>query len=396
MERSYIFDNNTDTKISNDSNIINNYNNLKNINHEPYTKTISETFFSDNIHLFDYHNGYLLTVSFGNVDHFNSQFLKIFNIDTGNLFYSEKLDPSPCTVVTFNKHNNEAVEFAIGYKSGKIKKLICYFNFNKLFIDTTIYNEKKKIHSICFFKIHILIYSIGNGNLIIIDTNENVKQTNWSILNDNEKGVIKNLKKGNEYFILGMIKSQMYSFKEDTKSHKFCQEVNGEVIDYHIDYTNNLYFIEYIMKKKIKKKEKKIKSYPSFNFYRSMFGYSINELEKYKKMSFYDNDIFKCLLKKENQFALSFNSFLFEIEDKNNFDAFSFIQNILCKILKNVNIFVGRNKQPKKLFNGIDECLEIFCLKTPNLLIPNILKMKLLLVFKDNFKIIEFYYPILE
>ncbi|CEF62023.1 WD40-repeat-containing domain-containing protein [Strongyloides ratti] len=360
-------------------------------NHKPIFFKNFEHNFEGSIKFYDVYNEYILIVGIRSSSDNDNQYIELIETNNGIKCFSIKLRSCNCSSLSFNKYQNDCIEFCIGFEDGWLQRSICSQNLSKFNIISEYYSEFGKIHSICYLSEEKFAFSVGKGGVFVCNINNISMTRNWARLHDSKRNIISNLQRFSDTKILGIMNGKIYVFEKDKVSYVLYNVVDTTIINYTVYLPSRILIIFY-------NKE-------------DVYGNKLNvsqfyELCKIEKL-FNDNNENQTKINSNIvavkrspsyicRFPTSFKPTLFITKELENYIIYLFIPNIKNKLLKAIRIDNEANCLAEELVENLNDFITILCIGKPQLFIKNILRMQIVVIFKKKLTVLNFYYPINE
>uniref|UniRef100_A0A0N5BCC5 RING-type domain-containing protein n=1 Tax=Strongyloides papillosus TaxID=174720 RepID=A0A0N5BCC5_STREA len=338
--------------------------------------------FSVSIELFDTYNEYVLVVGFTSKPDKNTQFIEMVESSSGIKCFSEELGPNVCTSLAFNKYRDDAVEFCIGFEDGFIKRGVCSVNLLKFFIVNEYSSDFGKIYSMCYIGKDQFAFSVGEGAVFVCNINNLSETKDWVRLYRSDRSTITNLQKLSDTAVLGIMNNKIYVFERDKMSYVLYSVDNKNITNYTLNSQNNMIIVFCSSEDSIEETTSESQSY-------------ILRISNKSKIEGYQNFFITNVIHTETyQFPLQFKTSFFVSSDLDQKLIYLFVPNLKSRVLEAIQLGGKRDCLSKEPFENLDECIGVYCLGRPQLFLTDILRMKVVLIFKKKFYALNFYYPI--
>uniref|UniRef100_A0A0N5BY53 RING-type domain-containing protein n=2 Tax=Strongyloides papillosus TaxID=174720 RepID=A0A0N5BY53_STREA len=188
--------------------------------------------YKKSVEIIDVHNGYILIAG----QHPSEQsFMTIYK---GNdLIYNGCFGSVPPSAATFNKFSEDAVEFCVGFENGALQDVVLSLNNGVCRdpIENVLFNEDKRIDSMCFLYKNKVVYSTRGCKIFSLSTDKNRIKEDWLGNVNININAITNLNLVNDHVLLGIMDGKIYVFEKNKIPYVFYSEENKKVINFTYD-----------------------------------------------------------------------------------------------------------------------------------------------------------------
>uniref|UniRef100_A0A0N5BY51 RING-type domain-containing protein n=1 Tax=Strongyloides papillosus TaxID=174720 RepID=A0A0N5BY51_STREA len=357
------------------------------------------------IKFFDVHDGYILISAFycsgvGNIDHdgdtcLHKYFIQIFK--GTNILYSEDSGSVPVTAVAFNKFREDAIEFCVGFKDGCLMTEVLSPPYENLRIQNKrgLIKEDSKINSICFLGKEKVVFSVGKCNIFTVFTDNASDKENWLTNVNVELKAVTNLAVINDCVLFGIMEGKIYVFEKNKIPYVLFSEEDTQVTNYTYDSVTNMisivnslpyYFIDDREGYMDEIWDEKIVSHKMF---------IVSKIPKFDsegcRRETYDINSVGDFPDSSSQVVHEFNPTIISVKYCGRCFAYSIVPNVENGTLQVHFVNDALNIVGRKKIDNLGECIGIFRFEKPVLLLSNVLKIPIVLIFHHGFKTLNFY-----
>uniref|UniRef100_A0A0N5BCC3 RING-type domain-containing protein n=1 Tax=Strongyloides papillosus TaxID=174720 RepID=A0A0N5BCC3_STREA len=341
----------------------------------------------------DASNGHILIAGYFKSDEDSSNtifFLKIYERD--HLCYSRNFGPTNITAVALNKSCEDSLEFCIGLENGIIQSTVISISNNVYGtpIETVIFNENKKIDSMCFLGYNNIVYSVGDSrvsNIFNIHIDRVDSKRNWFQNVEVKLDTVTNLKAVDDHTLFGRMDDKIYVFEKNKTPYVLCSEDNMSFINYEYDQAtnimsisalhsadgNNVYETARLILRGIKKKyTRDTKGWRSKKYSTHSIGDSQGMIFDFESMFFGSTSIV-------TQKNVKNSTYTFTLDLKNRILQPYAVNNGFIKLSNG------------KKIGSLSCCIGIIALDKPNFFTSKMTRIPIVVIFGNGFRIYNFY-----
>uniref|UniRef100_A0A0K0E8B9 RING-type domain-containing protein n=1 Tax=Strongyloides stercoralis TaxID=6248 RepID=A0A0K0E8B9_STRER len=361
---------------------------MGNLQQDPLFLKKWSSFFKGTLQKYDIFNNYIIVLV--GVPHFSKsgQLLEIIDTRTGKFCHSRPLGSRVCTTIGINKYKDSVLEFGIGYADGTVQ--IFVGTDRKLGFSIRsgeCFQEKDKIHSLCYIDKTKIAYSFGKNNLIVVGTAKNSRKYEWLEGSYFTKGIITNIQLLTDNILLGLVNQTIYVFMKNQEPYILFENKEDTIVNYTVDFSEKMLILLCHKGATNRRSKKLLTSYIVLQINEKSLKNN-NIIEKS-----YHTSTLKVVRYDKDTFSVDSKPELLFLDKENESSLFSLLPNPENKSLLECHFFHEERFTKQGFLQNLVDFTGLVCIKKPRLFLPNIYKMKLIFLFKDRFDVVDFYLP---
>uniref|UniRef100_A0A0N5BUJ8 RING-type domain-containing protein n=1 Tax=Strongyloides papillosus TaxID=174720 RepID=A0A0N5BUJ8_STREA len=339
------------------------------------------------IKFIDAYNGFILIVGSPSIAGSRTiSFLKIYDGD--NIFYNKQFKSGLVTALATNKCCEDNLEFCVGFKNGIILNTV--FSLSKGVHgtphETILFNDNEEINSICYLGHNNIVYSAGDCGVYNIHVDCIHLKKSWLRNAAVKLKTITNLKVVNDSTLFGLMDNKIYVFGKNETPYEIYSEEDLLITSFEYDSVSKIMLIiasKLYDKDRLSRTLKPVLLGIKENHAYETGGctrrtYTKCSIEKFEK-DYYRFPPFSCSLPIFTRRCSEIFTYTFIPDFKNNTLGAYAVNNGFTELANGEKI------------DCLGSCKRIVALDKPQFFTSKMLKIPIVVVFRNDFAIYNFY-----